>query len=118
MRTADLQRGDVEPEQRGGDHNPAGQPGDLRGRPGDVQRGGDGSLIKSGEAVMKKFSGARNAGKADAQVSVSRQKRAGVSRSTAPTGNSSNNDVEQRIRSGDPNAIAGVLSGWITDGKI
>jgi len=89
----------------------------LAKRINDVQRGGDGSLIKSGETVMKKFGQARQEGKADQQVSVRRQKSAGVSRSTAPR-NTSDKDVQQRIRSGDPNAIANVLSGWIDDGKI
>lgn len=90
----------------------------LAKRINDVQRGGDGSLIKSGEQIMKKFGTARNAGKADAQVSVRKQQSAGVSRSTAPRTQSSDTDVQQRIRSGDPEAVASVLSGWITDGKI
>lgn len=90
----------------------------LAKRINDVQRGGDGSLIKSGEQIMKKFGAAKNSGKADAQVSVRKQQSAGVSRSTAPRSQSSDTDVQQRLRSGDPEAVASVLSGWIDDGKL
>ena len=89
----------------------------LAKRLSDVQRGGQGSLIQSGEAVMKKFGQARNSGKTDAQVSVKKQKSAGVSKATAPRDTSSS-DVDQRLRSGDEQAIASVLAGWIDDGKL
>lgn len=89
----------------------------LAKRINDVQRGGKGGLIESGEAVMRKFGQARNSGKADAQVSVKKQKAAGTSKATAPR-QESDSDVAQRIRSGDPEAIASVISGWMDDGKL
>lgn len=89
----------------------------LAKRINDVSMGGDGSLIKSAETVMRKFGSARQEGKAAAKTSIERQKRGGTVKATAPR-DTSQSDIQQRVRSGDPNAIASILSGWIDEGKI
>lgn len=90
----------------------------LARREFDVTGGGNGSLMGAGKAVMDKFTQARGAGSADAQVSIKTQQNAALSRSTSPRQSSSSDDLRQRVNRGDTTAIDSLLAGWIEDGKI
>lgn len=83
----------------------------------DVQNGGNGSLSAAGKAVMGKITGAKQAGRADAQVSIKTQQNANLSRATAPRDTSSS-DTRSRLQSGDQGAVHSVLKEWLDQGKI
>jgi hypothetical protein len=83
----------------------------------DVQNGGNGSLMGAGKAVMGRFSTAKQAGRADAQVSIRQQQSAGVSRATAPR-DTSKDDVRDRLRTGDNAVIQDVIKNMLDAGKI
>lgn len=83
----------------------------------DVQNGGNGSLAAAGKAVMGKITGAKQAGRADAQVSIKTQQNANLSRATAPRDTSSS-DTRSRLQSGDQGAVHDVLKEWLDQGKI
>ena len=83
----------------------------------DVQNGGNGSLAGAGKAVMGRFTTAKQAGRADAQVSIKQQQSAGVSRATAPRDTSSD-DVRDRLRTGDNAVIQDVIKNMLDAGKI
>lgn len=83
----------------------------------DVQSGGDGSLLSAGKAVMGRFAAGKQAGKADAQVSIKQQQNAGVSRASAPR-DTSTNDYRERLRSGDTGAIQDVVKNMLDRGAI
>lgn len=83
----------------------------------DVQNGGNGSLAAAGKSVMGKITGAKQAGRADAQVSIKTQQNAGLSRATAPRDTSSS-DTRSRLQSGDQGAVHDVLKEWLDQGKI
>ena len=83
----------------------------------DVQNGGNGSLAVAGRSVMGKITGAKQAGRADAQVSIKTQQNANLSRTTAPRDTSSN-DTRSRLQSGDQGAVHDVLKEWLDQGKI
>lgn len=83
----------------------------------DVQNGGSGSLSVAGRQVMSKISGAKQAGRADAQVSIKTQQNANLSRATAPRDTSSS-DTRSRLQNGDQGAVHNVLKEWLDQGKI
>lgn len=83
----------------------------------DVQNGGNGSLLSAGKAVMGRDTRAKQAGKADAQVSIKQQQSAGVSRATAPR-DTSQSDIRDRLRSGDSGAIQDAVKSLLDQGKI
>lgn len=83
----------------------------------DVQNGGNGSLAAAGKAVMGKITGAKQAGRADAQVSIKTQQNANLSRATAPRDTSAS-DTRSRLQSGDQGAVHDVLKEWLDQGKI
>ena len=83
----------------------------------DVQNGGSGSLLSAGKSVMGRETRAKQAGKADAQVSIKQQQSAGVSRATAPR-DTSQDDVRDLLRSGDSSAIQDVVKSMLESGKI
>lgn len=83
----------------------------------DVQNGGNGSLLSAGKSVMGRDTRAKQAGKADAQVSIKQQQAAGVTRATAPRDTSSN-DIRDRLRSGDSGAIQDVVKNMLEKGTI
>ncbi len=83
----------------------------------DVQNGGNGSLLSAGKSVMGRVTAAKQAGKADAQVSIKTQQSAGVSRATAPR-DTSQSDIRDRLRSGDSNAIQDVVKNMLEKGSI
>lgn len=89
----------------------------LSHRVNDVQSGGEGSLVKSAEDVMQEIVGARSAGKTDARTNIKTEKKAGLSRPSAPKSDP-DGDIRQQISSGDDNAIQSVLTGWLDQGKI
>lgn len=83
----------------------------------DVQNGGNGSLAGAGKAVMGRFTNAKQQGRADAQVSIKQQQSAGVSRATAPR-DTSQDDVRDRLRTGDNAVIQDVIKNMLDAGKI
>jgi hypothetical protein len=83
----------------------------------DVQSGGNGSLMTAGKSVMGRFTTAKQAGKADAQVSIRTQQGASVGRATAPRDTSSS-DVRDRLRTGDNAVIQDVIKNLLDNGKI
>lgn len=83
----------------------------------DVQTGGNGSLATAGRTVMGKITGAKQAGRNDAQVSIKTQQNANLSRATAPRDTSAS-DTRSRLQSGDQGAVHNVLKEWLDQGKI
>lgn len=83
----------------------------------DVQNGGTGSLAVAGRQVMSKITGAKQAGRADAQVSIKTQQNANLSRATAPRDTSSS-DTRSRLQRGDQGAVHDTLKEWLDQGKI
>lgn len=85
----------------------------------DVARGGAGNLSKISEQVMSKLNSYQQKGKAQAQVSETVQKSAGLQTATAnKVDGSKDSDLMERMSRGDQAAQHELISDWLAQGKI
>ena len=85
----------------------------------DVARGGAGNLSKIADQVMGKITSYQQKGKAQAQVSETVQKSAGLQTATANKVDATkDSDLIERMSRGDEAAQQELISDWLAQGKI
>jgi hypothetical protein len=85
----------------------------------DVAQGGAGNLGKIADKVVGKMKSYQQQGKAQAQVSETVQKSAGLQKATANKVDSSkDSDLIERMSRGDETAQHELISEWLTQGKL
>lgn len=85
----------------------------------DVARGGKGDLNQIASKVLGKIQSYQTKGKAQAEVSEKIQKSASLQKSTANNvDNTQQNDLLDRMSSGDTNAANQLIADWLEAGKL
>jgi hypothetical protein len=91
----------------------------LNARIANAVNGKDTKLTTIADKIMSEFTTAKSEGRAEASVSRKVQKAASLETATSNTGESrSNEEVYDRIISGDKGATENLLSEWLKAGKI
>lgn len=83
-----------------------------------AQNGIKGDLLSAGRQVLQPNNDARAEGKADAQVGIEIQERAGTNRATQPRSDQGQSDLLTQYRRGDQTAGQKMVEKMLDDGKI
>lgn len=90
----------------------------LNTRIANAVAGKDTKLTSIANDIMREFTSAKGEGRADANITRKVTKAASLETGSSNTGGAKNNDVLDRIASGDKTATESLLSQWMSEGKI
>jgi hypothetical protein len=84
----------------------------------EVLNGKNGNLGKIADNIMDEITSARSAGRAEATTSTKVQRAASLETTTANSGPSRDNDLLERVATGDRQATTDLLADWLENGKL